>query len=103
VVPGLGFCLLDRRRTARRGDELEACWTAPPAPTLRSSTVGDRATTRTNVPSGRTFVPVLPGPELGHTGPATGAGDPALVAADRPLDDSPETGFWSPLDGAHPI
>lgn len=55
VASGLGFCLLDRWRRVRRGNELEACWTAP----VPGDPLPPPAPIRTPVLTRRSFVPLL--------------------------------------------
>ncbi|MER3418610.1 MAG: hypothetical protein C4343_05850 [Chloroflexota bacterium] len=98
VVAGVGFCLLDRRRRVRRGDELEACWTPSPVVAPRSDPVDCGAGPRTSVPIGRTFVPVLPTPDGEHlpAGPDPNDAGPSTA---RFGEDELDIGFWSALEG----
>jgi hypothetical protein len=67
-----------------------------------SRRLGAGIATRTNVPIGRVFVPVLPRPDADLADSTSGDTEPGLGAPGRSLEDGPETGFWSAIDGVHP-
>ncbi|HWP62555.1 MAG TPA: hypothetical protein VNO86_03700 [Candidatus Binatia bacterium] len=93
VVSGLGFCLLDRRRLVRRGDELEACWTARTPIAHLASAAGAPSPTRTGVPLRRTFVPVLSAGEATERGSTADEGRLSTPSPPDPWDDV-DAGFW---------
>ncbi len=98
VVSGLGFCLLDRQRVVRRGDELEACWTARPPAAPRASLADSAGQSRTRVPRNRTFVPVLAAAEAADLGARPADREGFAPARPGPRDNL-DAGFWDSLEG----